>query len=94
MRWDEMRGDSRTRFCEDCQLQVHNLSAMSQRGIAQVLARGKHERVCISYTRRADGTLVTCWDNIIELLIRPIRRGFAWLVAACIPIAYKPRPRR
>jgi hypothetical protein len=86
MRWDEMRGDSRRRFCEDCQLHVHNLSAMSQRGIAQVLARGKHERVCITYTRRGDGTMVTRWDTIIELLLRPIRRGVAWLVAASIPI--------
>jgi hypothetical protein len=86
MRWDEMRGDSRRRFCEDCQLHVHNLSALSQRGVARVLARGEHERVCITYTRRADGTLVTRWDTIIDLIHRPIRRGVAWLVAASIPI--------
>ncbi len=86
MRWDEMHGDSRTRFCEDCQLHVHNLSALSQRGVARVLARAEHERVCITYTRRADGTLVTRWDTMIDFLFRPIRRGVAWLVAASLPI--------
>ena len=81
-----MRGDSRSRFCEHCQLHVQNLSAMSQRGIARVLARTEGERVCVTYTRRADGSLVTRWDTIADLVFGPIRRGFAWLLAACIPI--------
>lgn len=81
-----MRGDSRTRFCEHCQLHVQNLSAMSRRGIAQVLARSEHERVCVTYARRADGTLVTRWHSLLDSVISPLRRGFAWLVAASVPI--------
>ena len=86
MRWSDMRGDSRTRFCEHCQLHVQNLSAMSRRGIAQVLARGEHERVCVTYARRADGTLMTRWYSLFDRVINPLRRGFAWLVAASVPI--------
>jgi hypothetical protein len=29
--WDEMRGDDRCRFCQHCQLNVYNLSAMTHR---------------------------------------------------------------
>src|SRR5881394_4255743 len=28
-RWDDMSGDAKQRFCDHCQLHVHNLSAMS-----------------------------------------------------------------
>ena len=86
MRWSEMHGDSRSRFCEHCQLHVQNLSAMSRRGIAEVVTRSERERVCVSYTCRADGTLVTRWDTFVEAALGPIRRGFAWLLAACLPI--------
>src|SRR3954454_1000616 len=86
MRWSEMNGDSRTRFCEHCQLHVQNLSAMSQRGIARVLARSEHEHVCVTYTRRASGALVTRWESILDSLVGPLRRGLAWLLAACVPI--------
>ena len=86
MRWSDMRGDSRSRFCEHCDLHVQNLSVMSHRDIARVLARSEHEHVCVTYTRRADGTLVTRWDIFKDFLFGPFRRGFAWLLAACVPI--------
>jgi hypothetical protein len=86
MRWSEMNGDSRTRFCEHCQLHVQNLSAISQRGIARVLARSEREQVCVTYKLSATGTLVTRWDSIINSVVGPFRRGFAWVLAACVPI--------
>ena len=86
MRWEEMRGDSRTGYCEHCQLHVQNLSAMSRHRVRDVVARGASEHVCVTYTRRADGTLVTRCDAILDFLFGPIRRGFAWLLAASIPI--------
>src|SRR5437868_10083980 len=86
IRWDDMLGDGSSRFCEHCQLHVQNLSAMSQRRITRVLARREHEHVCVTYTRRADGTLVTRWDSIVDSVVGRFRRGFAWVLAACIPI--------
>jgi hypothetical protein len=87
-----MRGDSRSRFCEHCQLHVQNLSAMSRRRIARVLARSEHEHVCVTYTRRVDGTLLTRWDTIVDLVFGPLRRSVAWLLAACVPIVLSACP--
>jgi hypothetical protein len=70
-----MRGDAAARFCDHCQLHVQNLSAMSQRSVARVLGRSQHEHVCVTYTRRVDGTLVTRWDAIVDLVFSSIRRG-------------------
>lgn len=88
MRWDAMHGDERQRFCEHCQLHVHNLSAMSSRSAAQVLARAEHERVCITYTKRADGSFISGWDNLLGKFFKPFRRGFAWILAATAPIVF------
>ena len=87
MNWSDMQGDNRSRFCDHCELHVQNLSAMSQRDIARVLSRSEHEHVCVTYTRRADGTLVTRWGIFIDSIVRPFRRGFAWLLAIFVPIA-------
>src|SRR5215212_1140567 len=86
MPWHAMRGDARARCCDHCQLHVHNLSAMSQRQVKKVLGRRGVQPVCISYTRRGDGTMVTRWDNFCDALLRRIQRGFAWSIAASAPV--------
>jgi len=86
--WHEINGDSKTRFCDHCQLHVQNLSAMSRREISTVLARREEGRVCISYTRRSDGSLFTRRDMFCDTLLRPIRRGFAWLIAVSVPVLF------
>ena len=53
-----MTGDSKRRFCEQCQLHVHNLSAMSPREV-DAFVEETHGRECISYEVRADGTMIT-----------------------------------
>lgn len=84
--WEEMRGDSRSRFGEHCKLHVHNLSAISAHHVGTVLSRSGRECVCVTYVRRSDGSMVTRLDTILEFLFWPIRRGFDWLFAACLPI--------
>ncbi|MEP6823088.1 MAG: hypothetical protein ABI946_12150 [Chthoniobacterales bacterium] len=87
MRWEEMRGDARSRFCEHCQLHVHNLSALPQRGVAGVLRRSRTERMCVTYTRRADGSMWTRRAAMRERFAKPFRRSFSWLLAAFVPMA-------
>ena len=84
--WQEIHGDSKTRFCDHCQLHVQNLSAMSKREVALTLAHNEKEHVCVTYIRRGDGSLVTRWDGFCDSLLTPLRRGFAWALAACAPI--------
>lgn len=56
--WDEMTGDDRVRFCDQCQLNVYNISAMKQREAEEILTNATG-RVCGMYFRRADGTIIT-----------------------------------
>lgn len=56
--WDEMSGDAKRRFCEHCQLHVHNLSAMSDRE-REGLMQNRQARVCISYEVGRDGSMIT-----------------------------------
>jgi hypothetical protein len=56
--WNDMQGDDKRRFCEHCQLHVHNLSAMAERERDALIEQsGGH--LCIAYLERADGTMVT-----------------------------------
>jgi len=56
--WDAMTGDEKRRFCGECRLHVHNLSAMS-RGEAEDLLGNAEGRVCVRFYRRPDGTVLT-----------------------------------
>ena len=42
--WDSMTGDDKVRLCSQCNLNVHNLSNMSDEEAALVLQRRKTER--------------------------------------------------
>ena len=55
-KWENMRGDDQRRFCEQCQLHVHNLSTMSvseRREFTQTYAGG----ACVTYRLLPDGTM-------------------------------------
>lgn len=69
MSWEAMQGDDRERFCEQCQLTVHNISDMSDVEAAALIG-ADGERNCVYMYRRADGTVVT--DNC-PMALRPIR---------------------
>jgi hypothetical protein len=56
--WDAMKGDERVRFCQQCRLNVYNLSGMS-RGEAEQLVQQAEGRLCVRFHRRADGKLLT-----------------------------------
>jgi len=74
--WAELVGDDTRRYCDECQLHVHNLSAMT-RGEGERFLLGvnaSEERVCATYVRRGDGSIVTCptWG---ECVTRRLRRS-------------------
>ena len=61
MDWDSMLGNDRIRFCEHCQLAVHNIDFATPKQIRRLVARSRG-RLCVNYrqpevTRRAPPVL-------------------------------------
>ena len=56
--WNRMQGDDRARFCEQCQKNVYNLSAMTHAD-AKNLILEKEGNLCIRFYQRPDGTVLT-----------------------------------
>ena len=50
--WDSMIGNDRVRFCEHCQLTVHNVYFASPKQIKRLIARSKG-RLCVNYLNPA-----------------------------------------
>lgn len=58
-RWEDMKGDERVRHCAECNMKVHNISAMARDDAEALLRATIGERLCIRLYRRADGTIIT-----------------------------------
>lgn len=58
IKWEQMTGDDRVRFCGHCQLNVYNISALTK-GEAQALLVATEGRLCARLYRRSDGTVIT-----------------------------------
>ncbi len=88
-RWDEMRvdGDQR-RFCDQCQLHVHDLSAMTRREGQALLVRSQGQ-LCVSFESRADGSMVTRarWRGVARRW-QQARRGVLAILAMLTPLAF------
>ena len=56
--WDSMFGNEQVRLCEQCHLNVYNLSEMS-RVEAERLINQAEGRLCIRFYRRRDGSIIT-----------------------------------
>ncbi|HSS20747.1 MAG TPA: carboxypeptidase-like regulatory domain-containing protein [Pyrinomonadaceae bacterium] len=80
--WEQMTGDDRVRFCDQCQLNVYNLSALS-RLEAESLIASTEGRLCGRFFRRADGTVLTtdCPVGLRALRLRVSKRAAAVFAA-------------
>ncbi|HJR08512.1 MAG TPA: hypothetical protein VJ842_14720 [Pyrinomonadaceae bacterium] len=56
--WERMRGNERVRFCDQCSMNVYNLSNMTKKD-AEALILSTEGRLCVRYYNRADGTILT-----------------------------------
>jgi hypothetical protein len=83
--WDAMRGDQRARFCQRCNLSVHNLSAMSNEEAKQLLDRS-HGRLCVRY-ECADHGMVKTLDYASNGGRRSRFRGWAAIAAISAVVA-------
>jgi len=53
--WEKMQGDDRVRHCQECKLNVYNLSEMTRKDAERLIAKSEG-RLCVRFYRRADGT--------------------------------------
>jgi hypothetical protein len=85
-RWEELSGDSKCRFCEHCQLHVHNLSAMTEHERGRFLVERTGERTCVRYALRPDETIVSdgSWIRMFRPLLR-LRFGTVTVLATLLP---------
>jgi Carboxypeptidase regulatory-like domain len=58
VRWSAMKGSERTRHCSLCNLNVYNISEMTDGEVADLIAAAEG-RICARIYRRADGTVLT-----------------------------------
>ena len=63
-----MEGDERVRFCDECELNVYNLSDMPEEE-ALKLVEEREGRLCLRFYQREDGTVLTsdCPVGVQEL---------------------------
>jgi hypothetical protein len=56
--WEEMTGNDRIRYCEECKKHVYNLSKMSRRE-AEALIATRRGNLCARIVRQPDGSILT-----------------------------------
>jgi len=76
--WDSMFGNERVRLCEQCHLNVYNLSEMS-RVEADRLINQSEGRLCVRFYRRRDGSIIT---QNCPVGLRAIKRRLSRLATA------------
>ena len=76
-------GDERVRHCAECNLNVYNLSAMTERQVQELIEDSRGKRLCTRFYRRADGTILTqdCPWSLRALKRRASRIAAAMLAA-------------
>ncbi|MBC8032193.1 MAG: hypothetical protein H7Z16_19070 [Pyrinomonadaceae bacterium] len=52
--WNSMKGNDQIRFCEHCDLSVHNLSQMTRHQVQRLVARS-NGRLCVQYVSDGNG---------------------------------------
>lgn len=90
-RWEDMVGDERTRFCSQCQLDVHNLSAMTaEEAAAFVVDARSRGRGCVRFYKRADGTVLTrdCPVGWRAVRARMVKRAERCVAAALLLLGF------
>jgi hypothetical protein len=59
IRWSEMRGDEKERFCSKCSRTVVNISLLTEAQRVDLLSRTSPEQLCVAYYRRLSGEFVS-----------------------------------
>jgi len=83
LRWDEMVGDDRIRFCARCQQNVYDVAGLTQAELTR-LSQSREGRLCLRLQVRPDGTVITkdCWHAVRRARARLVSSALALVAAA------------
>ncbi len=85
VKWETMTGDEQARVCSQCNLTVHNLSAMTDREAAILVKQRKTERTCVFFRKNAYGSVQV--DNCPQQLKMVRNRVFGVVAASLMCVA-------
>ena len=81
-KWYELDGDDKRRYCSECKLHVHNLSAMSARERSDFLQAPGHKCGAYRLTPQTHTISLRSWRILDRLRIfRPALTGLAFIIA-------------
>jgi len=78
--WDEMSGDDKVRFCNQCKTNVYNLSSLTRIQAEELIVKSEG-RFCIKLYRRMDGTIIT---HDCPVGLRAVRRRVSRAASAAL----------
>ena len=81
--WDSMYGNEGVRFCDQCQLNVYNLSDMSKAEAERLIGQTEG-RLCVRYYKRRDGSIITRNCPVGLLAIKRRLSRIATAVVSCL----------
>jgi hypothetical protein len=80
LRWEELAGGDRVRFCGHCQQHVYNVASLSMNEVMALVSQ-REGRPCVRLQHRADGTVIT------RDCLHAVRRARERLVATAIGVS-------
>lgn len=83
LRWEQLAGNDRVRFCGHCQQNVYNVTSLTMAEAVSLIQRCEG-RVCMRLQRRADGTVITrdCFHVVRRARERLLATALGVAVAA------------
>ncbi len=82
--WDSMTGSDTVRYCDECKLNVYNISEMSADKAAALVEKSEG-RLCVRLYRRTDGTVITKDCPVgLRAAVRRVTRAAGAVLAAAI----------
>jgi hypothetical protein len=78
--WEQMHGDEKSRFCQHCQKDVHNLSAMPADEAARLVCQSAGQ-LCVRFAKDESGKVLTLDYRGIT------KRRWSWKVWTLIALA-------
>ncbi|HEV7858661.1 MAG TPA: ankyrin repeat domain-containing protein [Pyrinomonadaceae bacterium] len=84
--WDSMKGNDQVRFCSQCSLSVHNLSAMTRKEARKVVA-ASGGKLCVRYYKKPNGRIQTAASEQLHHIQRRVSKIAAGAFTAALSLS-------